>query len=353
MKKRILILWGTDGFGKWTAIFILQHFWEHAHVIVTWRNTEKWTAVSKELWVTFTDDNNEYIREADIVIFSVPIGFMEDSIKELAPKIKSWTIVLDVCSVKTMPSEALKKYCHPDCCIIPTHPMFGPYVSSIAGQIFVLTPDTETKNSPSYIALKQFLDSKSAKIIEISALEHDKMMAVVQWLTHFDMFVFWETIRRLNFDIHESLNLVSPVYKMIISSVARYLDQNPKLYSDIQIHNPEVLEVHKTFMEVTEHYNNIVKSKDEQAFIETAEASKDFFWEENTKSWQRYTDKIIYLIWKQVEIAKQNVGKEVYIRNIYTKKEILWVLKWFENDMLIFENNESYHIDEWEILENT
>jgi prephenate dehydrogenase len=91
------------------------------------------------------------------------------------------------------------------------------------------------------------------------------------------MFVFGETIRRLDFDITESLNFVSPVYKMIISSVARYLDQNPKLYSDIQIYNPEVLQVHKTFMEVTEHYNRIVKDKDETAFIETANASKEFF----------------------------------------------------------------------------
>jgi prephenate dehydrogenase len=79
-----------------------------------------------------------------------------------------------------MPSELMKKHCPPDCVIIPTHPMFGPYVSNIAGQIFVLSPDVVTKSHKSYQALKQFLESESAKVIEFSAKEHDKMMAVVQ-----------------------------------------------------------------------------------------------------------------------------------------------------------------------------
>jgi prephenate dehydrogenase len=41
--------------------------------------------------------------------------------------------------------------------ILPTHPMFGPFVSSVAGQIFVLTPADEAKNDARYMFLVNYL----------------------------------------------------------------------------------------------------------------------------------------------------------------------------------------------------
>jgi prephenate dehydrogenase len=73
------------------------------------------------------------------------------------------------------------------------------------------------------------------------------------------------------------MNFVSPIYKIMISSVARYLNQNPKLYSDIQIYNTEVLEVHKIFMETTNDFNNFIKNKDEINFIKTVESTAEYF----------------------------------------------------------------------------
>lgn len=350
MLKKVLILWWTDGFWKWLAEFAWKHFSEKIELYITGRNIVKGEKVAQELRINFTHDNKKYISQADIVVFSVPIWHMENTILELAPLIKSSATVIDVCSVKSMPSRLLKKHCPSWCTIIPTHPMFGPFVSSIAGQIIVLTSDTVGKSHPHYKKLQRFLESQSAKVIETSPQEHDKMMAVIQGLTHFDMFVFGETLRRLNFDIAESFNFVSPVYKIIISSVARYIGQNPKLYSDIQIHNPEVLTVHNTFMEVTQHYNNIVKEWDEKAFIETADKSHQFFGEANTQAGQKYTDKIIYLLWLQTQYAKESIWKEIQICNIYNKQSISWILKKFENNNLQLDNGKEYDIDEWEII---
>jgi len=38
--------------------------------------------------------------------------------------------------------------------------MFGPYISTIAGQIFVLTPEEKDKMDIRYISLKNFLKNK-------------------------------------------------------------------------------------------------------------------------------------------------------------------------------------------------
>lgn len=350
MKQQVLILWWTDGFGKWMAQFIWEHFPDDADIIITGRNKRKWEAVAQWLWVTFTDDNNEYIHTADIVIFSVPIAYMEASIKELAPKIKHGAIVLDVCSVKQMPSETLKQYCPERCVIIPTHPMFGPYVSTIASQTIILSADDQNKKKKAYSSFKNYLNSSAARVIEATPKEHDTMMAVVQWLTHFDLYVVSNTLERLWVDVADSLQFVSPNYKVLLSFAARYLHQNPKLYADIQMFNPEVLKVHQAVIESCKHYHQIVLNKDIQGFIDTANQSKKHFWEDVTKGAQVYTDKLIYLIGKQSEIAQESIGKSVELRNIYHKESVCGILSVFNKDMLTLDNWAQYHIDEWEIL---
>jgi prephenate dehydrogenase len=49
---------------------------------------------------------------------------MEESIKQICPHLKENSVVLDVCSIKDFPSQALKKYSPKSVLVIPTHPMF-------------------------------------------------------------------------------------------------------------------------------------------------------------------------------------------------------------------------------------
>ncbi|MDP5039242.1 MAG: prephenate dehydrogenase/arogenate dehydrogenase family protein [Candidatus Gracilibacteria bacterium] len=345
--KNITIIGGSDGFGKWLANFIKKSFKNEVEITITGRNLEKLKKIAKEINCLYSNDNINGIKNADIVIFAVPIGHTEEIIKNVAPKIKKDTVILDVTSIKSGPSIAMKKYSPKGVLIIPTHPMFGPYVSTIAGQIFVLTPKDEDKKDKRYIFLKNFLEKNDAKVIETTPIEHDKMMAVVQGLTHFDMFVLGETIKRLGLDIEKSMNFVSPIYKIMISSVARYLNQNPKLYSDIQIYNKEVLKVHKIFMETTNDFNNFIKNKDEINFIKTVKNTAEYFGK-NTQQGQEYTDKIIYMIGNQIEKAHKNIGNQIEITNIYDKTIIKGILEKIENNFL-FINKSKYNLNTWEI----
>lgn len=345
--KKITIIWWSDWFWKWLANFIKQNFKSEVEITITWRNLEKLEKTSKEINCLYSDKNIDSVKNADIVIFAIPIWITVETIKNIAPHVKENSIILDVTSIKNSTSIAMQKYAKKWTLIIPTHPMFWPYVSTIAWQIFVLTPKDEDKKDSRYLYLKHFLEKNDAKVIETTPIEHDKMMAVVQWLTHFDMFVLWETIKRLWLDIEKSMNFVSPIYKIMISSVARYLNQNPKLYSDIQIYNSEVLEVHKVFMETTNDFNNFIKNKDEENFIKTVKETAKYFWK-NSKEWQEYTDKIIYMIWNQIEKAHKNIWNEIEITNIYDKTKIKWILEKIEDNFLYI-NNIKYNLNTWEI----
>jgi len=350
MTQKITIIWWTDGFWKWTAEFLVKHFWNDIELTITWRNIEKGEKLAKKLSITFSTNNIESVKNTDITIFAVPIAFMEDSIKQIWPNLKENSVVLDVCSIKDFPSNALKNYSPKSVLVIPTHPMFGPFISSIAGQIFVLTPEEKVKADFRYKFLVDFLKRSSAKVLETTPKKHDRMMAVVQWLTHFDVFVFGETIKRLWVDIDTSLNFVSPVYKLIISSVARYMNQNPWLYSDIQMYNKEILNVHKTFIEVSWEFNKFVEEKDEESFIKTITKTQKYFWE-NAQKWQLYTDKIIYLISKQIELIEKNIWKKLNFENIYSQEIRKEKIIDFKNDIIYLENKEELKLDEWRIFE--
>lgn len=332
--QNLTIIWWSDWFWKWLAIYIKNHFEKEVNITITWRNKEKLENLKNKYWFSISTENTKSVENADIIIFSAPISKTEEIIKKVCPFIKETSVVLDVTSIKTFPSETMQKYSKKWVLIIPTHPMFWPYVSTIAGQIFVLTAKREAQKDKRYVFLKNFLENRWAKIIETSPKEHDEMMAVVQWLTHFDMFVLAETIKRLDINIKKSMDFVSPIYKIMISSVARYMNQNPKLYSDIQIYNKEVLKVHKTFMNVTNDFNNFVKEKDEENFLKTVWETQKYFWEHSLE-WQQYTDKIIYMIWNQRKKAKSLIWKNIEIEDIYEKNIISWKLEDFKENKLI------------------
>ena len=333
---KISIIWWTSGFGLWTANYIKKSFSE-SKITITWRNVEKWEKIAKKNNLYFMTDNKKAVSNADVIIFAVPISQMEDTIKTYAPHAKENSVMVDVCSIKWFPSQTMKKYAPENCLIIPIHPMFWPYVNEIVDQIFVLTPlDEETKQDERYQILVNFLKQKNAKIIETTAEYHDKMMAVVQWLTHITMFSVWETIRRLWIDVQDSLNFVSPIYKLMINSVARYVGHDPKLYGDIQMYNTEILEVHNKFMDVIKDFNKVIRAKDENWFLKIIEATKQGFGEKITDEWQKYTDKIIYLMWEQIEKINNNIWKEVVFKNIYTWEKIIWkVVRIVDNNIIL------------------
>ncbi len=353
---KIAILGWTSWFWKWLAKMIKLKFKDKVNIIITWRNKEKWEKVAKDLNVQFTVDNREAVKDADVTIVSVTIWNTKKVINEVWPYLKEGSIFADVTSVKIMPFEEMMKFSE-KVLIIPTHPMFWPYISSLAWQVIILTPPDNVKNDERYKWFKNFLIDEWAKVYEISPYQHDKIMAIIQWLTHFSLFTVGETLRRLAkifFEDQENElemldKFTSPVYKMLVSLVWRYMWQNPYLYAEIQVNNPLNKQVQSVFIETAQEFNKIFFSKNDiEKFVNLIESWRKFFWE-YASIWQRYTDKIIFLLSKQIEMFKQNIWNKIKVQNIYTRQVKEWVLNWFDFNRFILDWEE-YLLDEWIIL---
>ena len=197
----------------------------------------------------------------DIVVVSVPIRETEKVIGEVAPLMENRQLLCDFTSIKVAPVKAMLAS---KAEVIGLHPMFGPTVSSIKGQTIVVCPARASEKT--LARLTGIFTREGAVCTTTTPEEHDKMMAVVQGLTHFVTICMADAMRRAGCDIKATEPYMSPVYQIELGLVGRLLSQDGALYADILEKNPYVPEVIDACRAAAEDLSAIVKSGDPKAF---------------------------------------------------------------------------------------
>jgi prephenate dehydrogenase len=207
--------------------------------------------------------NEQLAESCDIVIVSVPIRDTVRVIGEIAPVLRDDQLLCDFTSLKVAPVAAMLRS---KAQVIGLHPMFGPTVSSISGQTIVVCPARTTDAALDYLA--GIFTREGAVCTFATPEEHDRMMAVVQGLTHFVTICMADTLRRLGTDIGATEAYMSPVYQIELGLVGRLLSQDPALYADILEQNPFVPGVIAACRSAAGDLAEIVTSGDPDAFAE-------------------------------------------------------------------------------------
>ncbi len=305
---KILIIGGTGETGRWFARFYKKHGFD----VVIWGINKK-KEIAEELGVAFADDIDNEIRSSDIVMISVPINKTEKTIKDIAPKMSSGSLIMDITSIKTGPMEAMIKHTPEDVEILGSHPMFGPSIPDIRGQIVIFTPVRCSKWFP---IIKSLYEDNGAHIEILEALEHDRMMAVVQGLTHFAYITIGTVFRDIEFDVAKSRRFMSPMYDIMLDLVGRILAQNPYLYAMIQM-NPEVEKVHKAYIDQCNLMADIVIKKDIEGFVGLMKKAAAHFGD--TESALRRSDKLIGTKIAEHEELVRSIGTQRALKHIYSE----------------------------------
>jgi prephenate dehydrogenase len=212
--------------------------------------------------------NTRLAEQCDLVIVSVPIRDTVPVIKEIAPVLTRDQLLCDFTSLKVAPVTAMLKS---EAQVIGLHPLFGPTVQSLLHQTIIVCPVRATEESVS--SLLAIFGREGAECTISTPDEHDRMMAVVQGLTHFVTLCMAESIRRMGIDINTTRAFTSPVYQIELSLVGRLLSQDPSLYADILQQNPYVPGVLSACTDSAGDLRNIVLSKNTRRF-------NDFFLED-------------------------------------------------------------------------
>ncbi|NYT07701.1 MAG: prephenate dehydrogenase/arogenate dehydrogenase family protein [Methanomicrobiales archaeon] len=203
----------------------------------------------------------ELAQECDLVMVSVPIRDTVEVIRRIAPLLSPGQVLCDLTSLKVGPVTAMLESA---ASVIGFHPMFGPGVPSLRGQTIVATPvrcTTETLH-----AILSIFECEGAGITISTPEEHDRVMALVQGLTHSVTLLVADTMRRLAMTPEETAPFMSPVYQIEMGLVGRLLSQEPDLYGDILRLNPFVPPILAAYAQSLAELREIVDAGDAGAF---------------------------------------------------------------------------------------
>ena len=318
IKMNVGIIGGTDGLGK----TLIYYFGDDFEVYITGRDHKKGRKVAEELNVNYIESNEGLANISDILIISVPIQYTSDVIREVAPFMKSGSVMIDVTSVKEEPTRTMAEVLPDDVDYIPTHPVFGPRTMELDNQVIVLTAD---RKGEWYDKVYRYLESKNMRIIETSPENHDFMMGIVQVLTHFSFISTASAIEKLKVDISETEDYESPIYNLMIDMIARIVSQNPYLTYNIQSMNQNGDKIRNAFADAVTELRDVINSGDEEEFIDIAiNATKHMG---DIKNALGRSDKAIAALNYEYGYLFDSIGQEIGLKHIYSEKVHVGILE--------------------------
>ena len=318
VKMNVGIIGGSDGLGK----TLIYYFRDDFEVYITGRDHKKGKQVADEMNVNYIESNEGLANISDILVISVPIQHTCDVIREVAPFMKSGSVMVDVTSVKEGPTKTMGEVLPDSVEYIPTHPVFGPRTTRLDNQVIVLTADRKGKW---YSKVYDYLASKNMRIIETTAEKHDFMMSIVQVLTHFSFISTASAIEKLSVDISETEDYESPIYNLMIDMIARIVSQNPYLTYNIQSMNSNGNKVRNALAEAVLELRDVINKGDEEEFIDIAiKATKHMG--DITNALGR-SDKAIGALSYEYSYLNESIGEEVGLKHIYSGRIHVGILE--------------------------
>ncbi|QGM80262.1 bifunctional chorismate mutase/prephenate dehydrogenase [Otariodibacter oris] len=212
------------------------------------------------------------LKNADLVVISVPIAKTIAVIESLQPYLTEDMILADLTSVKAEPLAKMLEV-HSGA-VVGLHPMFGPDIASFAKQV---TACCHGRFAERYQWLLEQIQIWGARIEVIDAKEHDNAMTYIQALRHFSTFVSGVHLSQQPVKLEQLLALSSPIYRLELAMIGRLFAQDATLYADIIADKPENLVVAESLRESFDQCLAFFKHNDKQGFIDAFEQVHQWF----------------------------------------------------------------------------
>ena len=213
-----------------------------------------------------------FINKQDITIISVPMEKANSVAELISPCINENSLLCDINSLKKDICSIMEKGCKGE--VLGTHPMFGPSIKSLRRQKIVFCPIKRGEKSDWLI---NYFKKIGVEPIESTPGKHDKMMSIIQVLTHFQVIVMGQTLQKLGIPIEETLEYTSPIYRLELAIIGRLFAQDPNLYAKIEMDNPFGENVRKEFLNSVNSLIKIIDAKSNKDFCATFQSVSDYF----------------------------------------------------------------------------
>ena len=202
---------------------------------------------------TISDELENVVVDADLVVLCVPIGAMGDIMEKIGPLLKSGCTVTDVGSVKCSVIEAVKPHVPDNVHFVPAHPLAGTehsgpdsgFASLFDNRWCLITP-----NGADNIAVKRlenYWQALGANVDQLDPEHHDLVLAVT---SHAPLLIAYSLVGVAD-DMKRVTNSEVINYSATgFRDFTRIAASNPTMWRDVFLSNKEAtLEVLGRFTE--------------------------------------------------------------------------------------------------------
>ena len=172
----------------------------------------------------------ENASAADIVIVSVPISSVSDTLRSLDRICREDALIFDISSLKSPFIDVLKEM-GAQRKVCSMHPMFGPSVRSMHGRNLVIC-DCGSKAAVKETADLMKDQGANMKILDVD--EHDRFMSYVLGLSHIVNIAFFTVLERSGISFRELCSVGSTTFDKMADTNMSVALEDPYLYYEIQ-----------------------------------------------------------------------------------------------------------------------
>ncbi|MDX1797393.1 MAG: prephenate dehydrogenase/arogenate dehydrogenase family protein [Candidatus Lokiarchaeia archaeon] len=276
--KKLTIIGGSGGMGKIFGYFFKKNGFE---VSLNARNLENLKRVAQELDVNFESSLEDSVKDADIVLISLPITSTPNMIQNVAPFLKKNALLIDITSLKTKVINSMEKVIkiYPINCL-SLHPMFGPGIKDMKNYVMiVLRVGGIDKFNDLVNELVKLLEDNGLIITETTPELHDKRIALTLGVPHMLNILFLNLIRRSREPLTELTRYTGTTFLLQKVFAESIIQRERDMFAHIQLENQEFYDVINKFESLIKEYKKIVQNKDfdkfNRVFGEALEYSKE------------------------------------------------------------------------------
>jgi len=225
---------GFGRFGKLMATYLARDF-----EVLIYNRSHKAEEI-REIGAVPAD--LEQVCAQKVVILSVPISSMQEYLTKISPLLRKDAVVADVCSVKVYPVQWMRELLPESVSILATHPMFGPDSASDSLHDRKIVRCREKMDDIRYEKIKSWITAKGMIVVETTADEHDRQIAVSLSLTHF----IGRTLEEFG---AQELIIDTEGYKRLLHILGVVTHDTWQLFSDMNRYNPYAKKNRANFMD--------------------------------------------------------------------------------------------------------
>lgn len=260
--RRVLVIGGAGKMGRWMVRFLTSQGFE----------TEVADPAGAVPGCPHIADWRESELDHDLIVVAAPLAESNRILRELAEHRPS-SIVFDIGSLKTPLREGLGALLDAGVPVTSVHPMFGPDTELLSGR-HVIFVDVGVPEATA--ATRELFAPTMVSRVDMDLESHDRLIAYVLGLSHALNIAFATALAESGEAAPRLAELSSTTFDAQLEVARRVVEENPKLYFEIQSLNEYGTESLAALLYAVERVRSVVRARDETEFVRLMEQGKGY-----------------------------------------------------------------------------